>query len=86
MKPAPTLEPIESRVEKLNTRMYHHRISQEDTHEGWNHVDMLFAKSRKPRDIIREHLEANHIVTTGWTASSVRGYHHYHIYWKERKK
>lgn len=81
----PLSSPIDIQVNKLITRMCRNRLDPNDTRHGWNHIDMSF-QTRKAKEIIREHVEAKHIVTTGWMASGVKGHHHYHIYWKERKK
>lgn len=74
----------EEQVAKLITRMCHNRLDPNDQRHGWNQIDMSF-QTRKAIEIIREHIEADHIVTAGWMASGVRGHHHHYIYWKERK-
>ena len=75
---------IEAQVEKINARMFHRRLKSDcSMEEGWNVIELFGAKI-KARDVIREHLMLGHAVTSGWYATSVRGFHRHQVMWKER--
>ena len=75
---------IEAQVEVINARMFKKRLNQDcSQYIGWKEINDTFA-SFKARDVIKEHLLLGHKVTAGYFATSVRGYHRYSIFWKEK--
>jgi hypothetical protein len=55
------------------------------TCRGREEIDVFGPGKESRISIIREHLERGHLVTSGYYATSVRGYHNHVILWKETK-
>lgn len=72
-------------VAKLRTRMFKRRIS-EAQQERFYADDWTIEQAPKHGVEARltELLTTGHIVTTGWIATSIRGWHTYHIVWRPR--
>jgi hypothetical protein len=79
-----TGEEVDKAVEEIFNRMFRRRLNQRNPYDGWNQV---YEWNNKPvRDLIREHILAGHKVTSGYYATSVRGWHDHVIFWKESKQ
>jgi len=82
----PAVDLLVAKVEALSQRMYRRRISLKQF-ERWHKSDewkIEEAPRFAPQQRIQELVLANRIITTGWTATSVRGWHDRWIIWRKR--
>ena len=72
-------------VAKLRTRMFRRRIS-EAQQERFYASDWTIEEAPKHEvnERLTELLSTGHIVTTGWMATSIRGYHTHYIVWRPK--
>lgn len=73
-------------VEQLSARMFRRRISDAQMERFIKKWETEEAPKHAHRERIKEFIEHGHCVTTGWTATSIRGFHIFWICWKHRTK
>ena len=85
-RPNPAINLLVAKVEALNQRMYRRRISlaQFEKWQADGAWRMEEAPRFAPKQRIQELVLANNIVTTGWMATSIRGWHERWIIWRKR--
>lgn len=70
-------------VDQLSTRMFRRRISDKQFEafvKNWETEEA--PKRSNHRERIKELIKHGNRVTTGWSATSIRGYHTHWIIWK----
>lgn len=85
-RPNPAINLLVAKVEALSQRMYRRRISLAQF-EKWQTSDewrIEQAPRFAPQQRIQELVLQNRIVTTGWTATSIRGWRDRWIIWRKR--
>jgi hypothetical protein len=68
--------------------MYRRRISQSQ-YEKWVQSENIWVEEVLPNQSTRDRMielvfQGNQLITAGWMATSVRGYHNHFIVWKNR--
>ena len=81
------MKTLEEKIEVIYNRMFRRRLDQRAGYEknienGWHYER---SPQKVGKDRIKELLEKNFIVSSGYFCTSVRDYHEYYILYKERK-
>lgn len=81
-----TKDELESEVETIKNRMFRRRLSP-DLRElnSWQRTSIRNIPQRKYKEYIKNLLEKNYLVTSGYLSTAIRGHHDYWIFHKERK-